>query len=111
MLAGLALRGLLLSPPARPAKAVESGAMAQGDMAAHAAMDVAGMPCCPDDTAKPDCAKDCPLMALCMAKMFQNAPQATCPVISTARARIGVLANDASLNGFAPPPLPRPPDA
>jgi hypothetical protein len=105
VLAGLALLGLLLSPLARPVMA------SQGDLVAHAEIDMADMPCCPDGAAKPDCAKDCPLMALCMAKAFESAPHPTAPVISTLSGHIGLLANDANLHGFAQAPLPRPPDA
>ena len=105
LLASLALLGLMLAPLARPVMATHA------DMAAHAAMDMGDMPCCPDGAAKQDCAKDCPLMALCMVKVFQSAPHATAPVILTVSARIGLLANDANLHGFAQAPLPRPPDA
>ena len=31
-----------------------------------------GMPCCPDMPAKPDCAKDCPLMAVCAGTGFST---------------------------------------
>jgi hypothetical protein len=114
LLTVLAVLGLLLSPLARPTLAMASsmdvGAMAQGDTAAHAAMDMADMPCCPDSAPKSDCAKDCPLMALCGANTFQSAPHATGPVVSLARARTVVPGNDASLDGFAQAPLPRPPD-
>ncbi len=49
-------------------------AMQDGDMAGMA-MDA--MPCCPHETpAMPDCAKGCPLMALCLAKVAARLPGA-----------------------------------
>ena len=106
-LTGLALLGLLLSPVARPAMA--TGPVQQVDVGAAVAMDMADMPCCPDNTAKPDCAKDCLLMATCLGKTFQGA-HASAPPPPCAGAS-GVLArNDARPDGLAQAPPPRPPD-
>jgi hypothetical protein len=109
VLTGLALLGLVLSPVARPAMAMATGAVAQADIAAPA-MDMADMPCCPDSAPKPDCAKDCPLMATCMGKTLQSAPHTSAPLVTYARASIVIPRNDARPDGFAQPPPPRPPD-
>lgn len=56
------------------AHAMQAHAMQDGDMAGMA-MDA--MPCCPHETpAMPDCAKGCPLMALCLAKVAARLPGA-----------------------------------
>ena len=113
VLAILALLGLVLSPVARPAMAaasiVDLGAAVQGGMTPDAAIDMAEMPCCPDGAPKPDCAKDCPLLSLCMGKTFQSEVQGTGAPVSLVRAR--AVPNDAKLRGFAQAPPPRPPDA
>lgn len=109
-LTGLALLGLILSPVARPAMAMAPDPVEQTDIAAAAAMDMADMPCCPDKAPKPDCAKDCPLMGMCMGKTLQSAPHAATPFVSYARARVVIPRNDAKLDGLAQAPPPRPPD-
>ncbi len=66
--AWLAVGGLLLAPIARPAMATNApmstdrAAVADSAKTADA---MAHMPCCPGKPSLPDCAKDCPLMALC----------------------------------------------
>lgn len=56
------------------AHAMQAHAMQDGDMAGMA---VDAMPCCPHETpAMPDCAKGCPLMALCLAKVAARLPGA-----------------------------------
>ena len=72
-------------------------------MSAAATMAMAeDMPCCPDEKpAMPDCAKACPLMALCLAKCFQNLPIATAltvPLVATGR-----IAQRTKRNGTASP--------
>jgi hypothetical protein len=67
-LALLAVGGLALAPMVRSAMAVP--ATAHSSMAQPMAAPAAGlddMPCCPHKSSLPDCSKDCPLMALCVA--------------------------------------------
>lgn len=68
------------------------------------------MPCCPPEkSAIPDCQKACPLMAVCMAKCFQNLPLAAA-FLSHRTATAGTIAplDDArlALLNEAPPPKP-----
>jgi hypothetical protein len=112
VLTGLALLGLVLSPLARPAAAMVSGTdsstVAQGDMAAHAAMDMADMPCCPDQAPMPGCGKDCPFMAACTAQ-FLYMPHGAVLALPLALASIVVPGNDAGLTSLTQRPPPRPP--
>jgi hypothetical protein len=133
----LAVLSLALTPAAAPAATTGMHAsMAHGHHAAAlgdhrspgmdhahvghhdaAAADVAGMdmddmPCCPKaKTAKPDCAKGCPLMALCLASVASLLPAAI-PVPVPAARRVSVAWPDpatfASVHGA---PLPEPPRA
>jgi hypothetical protein len=69
------------------------------------------MPCCPHEKpAMPDCAKACPLMAICLAKCFQNIPVASAsisgPLIVAERI---APANEAQGDSLSQAPLPRPP--
>ena len=109
MLTGLALLGLVLSPLARPAIAVDSGAAVQGDMAAHGALDMGDMPCCPDQMPMPDCGKDCPFMAVCATQFLSTMPQGTGFLIPPTRASLVVAGNDVVPSGLTQRPPPRPP--
>jgi hypothetical protein len=111
VLAGLALLGLVLSPLASPLTTMDSGGMAQGSDVAGNTTDMTDMPCCPDGTPKPTCAKVCPLMAMCMAKTFQSASYASGPVVVLTLAHTVIPRDDARLHGLAQAPPPRPPDA
>ena len=86
--------------------AMDMGAVDMADMA----MD--DMPCCPKENAgKPDCAKGCPLMALCLASMA-SLPPATLPIPAPVGMRASLAwpasASFASVHGT---PLPEPPRA
>lgn len=75
-------------------------------------MDMDDMPCCPKaEAAKPDCAKGCPLMALCLASVA-SLPPAAMPVPVPVAGRVSVAWPDhatfASVHGT---PLPEPPRA
>src|SRR5438270_612246 len=76
VLAALALLGMILAPLARPAMAMDSAAAGHSDMAAHAAVDRADMPCCPDQTPMPGCGKDCLFMAGCSTLSLCDVPRA-----------------------------------
>jgi hypothetical protein len=72
ILAVLAIVGLALAPVVRPAMAVPVSKDMQAAMSGAAVDTVIedaapDMPCCPSTPALPDCSKDCPLMALCVA--------------------------------------------
>ncbi|QGY03175.1 hypothetical protein MMSR116_15745 [Methylobacterium mesophilicum SR1.6/6] len=89
-------------------------AAASVDMAGMdmAGMDMDDMPCCPkSDAAKPDCAKGCPLMALCLASVASLLP-GTEPVPVPVAVHADVTWPDpaafASVHGS---PLPEPPRA
>lgn len=77
-----------------------------------AGMDMADMPCCPKaPAAKPDCAKGCPLMALCLASGASLLPAALpvpVPVATRASVSWPAPATFASVHGT---PLPEPPRA
>ncbi|MET0366888.1 MAG: hypothetical protein ABW058_01880 [Methylobacterium sp.] len=123
----LAVLSLALTPVAAPAATAgmhapmassHDGAMASdmsdmdmGDMDL-AGMDMGDMPCCPKAEApKPDCAKGCPLMALCLASMASLLPAALrVPVPAATRTSVLWPEPDSfvSLHG---PPLPEPPRA
>ncbi|MCJ2024308.1 hypothetical protein [Methylobacterium sp. J-067] len=118
----LAVLSLALTPVAAPAATAGMHApMASSHHAAMASdmsdMDMAGMdmddmPCCPKAEApKPDCAKGCPLMALCLASMASLLPAALrVPVPAATRTSVLWPEPDSfvSLHG---PPLPEPPRA
>lgn len=118
----LAVVGLIMAPAARPA-------MAMMNMASDAVSSVAAadMPCCPDgmmqhadgkqsgspdnNSGKPDCGTDCPMMAACMVttlNIISDVPTLTVPITMSQtvypelRTKIGSLARA---------PTPRPPNA
>ena len=104
LLSVLAIVGLVVAPLAAPGAA---SAMARASTAAMAD----DMPCCPHEKpAMPDCAKACPLMAICLAKCFQNIPVAgaslSAPLIVAERI---APANEAQGESLPQAPLPRPP--
>jgi len=111
VLAALAWLGLTLAPLAPP-----SAAMAM-PMEIAAGVETAsidmpdGMPCCPETQQKPDCAKDCPFMALCAGKLLSGIPNGAgiaAPLSFAAHVLPGEVAK---LSGFAQAPPPRPPKA
>lgn len=83
-----------------------------GDHAAAESPDTAmpdGMPCCPDQAPASDCAKNCPLMAMCMSQFFQDGPMGTELLVPLAHASIVIPGNDPDLTGHLYGPPPRPP--
>jgi hypothetical protein len=69
------------------------------------------MPCCPDEAPRSDCAKGCPLMALCAATgILFFAPMPGLNVTMTP-ARAFIPGSVAELRGLAQRPPPRPPKA
>ena len=109
----LAVVGLILAPVARPAMAIAAdmqAAVAHDQPMDHAVMAMpADMPCCPDKALMPDCAKDCPLMAMCAAQAFYDAPQAAGVVTRLVLASVMVPVSDTDLASLSQRPPPRPP--
>ena len=114
-----AIVGLVLAPLTAPANALGLSAGAMGD-AGHSVMpDVvagaemaAGMPCCPPETAAlPDCQRDCPLAALCLAKCFGGAVASSFAPIRVACPASVSAFDDAARDSLPQAPPPRPPRA
>jgi hypothetical protein len=66
------------------------------------------MPCCPVNTSLPDCAKDCPLMALCVAVPLQSASQISL-IVPLAFVNIVFPGDQSDLASVAQAPPRRPP--
>jgi hypothetical protein len=115
LLSGLAVLGLILAPLAPPAMAmgVNSPAVMSDHetMAGDAAMAMpAGMPCCPEKAPMPDCAKDCPLMALCMTNFVPALPTAgTGQFVVFKLASVVIPRNDPDVGSLTQAPPHRPP--
>ena len=90
LLSLLAVLALILVPLGRPVMGanadiptvdIHTAGMHAVMSDATAAPMAADMPCCPDKAPAPDCAKDCPLMALCMAGGVVDFPAAITLVV------------------------------
>ncbi len=92
------------------AQAMREGQEAVADETAGMAMD--DMPCCPKaEAAKPDCAKGCPLMTLCLASIVSLPPVAVVmPVPAATRASLS-WPEPGTYPSWRGPPLPEPPRA
>jgi hypothetical protein len=110
LLAFLVTAGLAIAPLATAAAAGHSmpAAMMQmadmddmPDMAAH-------MQCCPDKQKGNDC-KDCPLVAICLLKVFQSGPSAQAVAMSLPAHQRLHPADDRVVDGLARPPPDHPP--
>jgi hypothetical protein len=108
----VAILGLILGPLAKPAIAMAMPAPSSAAMDHHAgmAMDMGEMPCCPDEAPKSDCAKDCPLMAICMTTAFQNVSSSAGLVAVFTLARAVFPVSTPQLEGLTSSPSPRPPN-
>jgi hypothetical protein len=118
LLSLLAVLALILVPLGRPVMGASAdiftadmhAADMHADMSdATAAPMAADMPCCPDKAPAPDCAKDCPLMALCMAGGVVDFPAAITLVVPHRSVSVTFAENDADRAGLAHGPPPRPP--
>jgi hypothetical protein len=123
LLSLLAVLALILVPLGRPVMGASADIftadMHAADMHAadmHADMSdataapmAADMPCCPDKAPAPDCAKDCPLMALCMAGGVVDFPAAITLVVPHRSVSVTFAENDADRAGLTHGPPPRPP--
>lgn len=118
----LAVISLALTPMAAPAAMADMHASMEAPAGSHhvfahsamGSMDMAGMamdemPCCPQDA--PDCAKGCPLMALCVAGLASLLPT-TIAVPTPVTIRNGLIRpGDAAFASVHGAPLPEPPRA
>lgn len=96
---GLALAPLSLASAAGHAPP-EAG-MQMADMSAD-------MPCCPDKQKPNDC-QDCPLFAICMAKVLQDRPAADGLPIRIAKSQILRPLDEPAVAGLTRPPPDHPP--
>ncbi len=109
---GFALLGLILAPLASPAMAVPVHTHAVvGDQAAMPMEMPCDMPCCPDGVPGPHGAKDCPLMALCIAGSILTLPANVALLFPLEHVTLALSGNDPDIAGLSPPPLARPPKA
>jgi hypothetical protein len=101
LLAIFLIAGLAFAPLVAPANAVMDASTPMAEMSAD-------MPCCPDKSAPMDC-DQCPLMAICMVKTFQE-PSST-GVIELRPVAVRLLAprSDPQAEGLDHLPPPRPP--
>jgi hypothetical protein len=68
----------------------------------------ADMPCCPKKAPTPDCAKDCPLMALCIVGSFLSLPANIVLPLPRMSASLPLAGNEQDA-GLTHGPSPRPP--
>jgi len=107
LLAVLVTAGLTIAPLATPAAAEHSMAAGMMQMADMSDM-AADMPCCPDKQKSHDC-QDCPLVAICMLKVWQAGPSTSAVLTrDPSRQRIRPL-DDVVADGLARPPPDHPP--
>lgn len=116
LLSLLAVLALIVVPLGRPVMGANADihtADMQATMSAasdaSAAPMAAGMPCCPDKAPASDCAKGCPLMALCMAGSVLDFPAAVTLVVPHRSVIVAFAENDADRAGLTHGPPPRPP--
>jgi hypothetical protein len=104
LLAIFLIAGLVLAPLSGPANA--GMAMDMGASMAAAEM-TADMPCCPDKSVPMDC-DQCPVMALCFVKTFQEPSSASVVEIRPVTVRMLAPRSDpeAESLGYLPPPRP-----
>jgi hypothetical protein len=99
----LAVVGLLLGPLIAPAQSAPMTMAGMGTTKSE-------MPCCPHDfPLKPDCQKDCPLLAMCVSKCAPFQSFAGRDDISVIVLRSLRPANDQLAPGTVAKPPPRPP--
>lgn len=119
-----AVLGLILAPMARSAMALSTppDQMTADDMSSAAA----DMPCCPEgmshagmalpesgsaDPAKNGCAKDCPMMVVCMAASLIGLPHGPALSFPLAITESVPPKNDLHISSLTRAPSPRPPNA
>jgi hypothetical protein len=110
LLAIFLIAGLVLAPLSAPANAgMAKGMHMAGSMPEMAATEMAAdMPCCPDKSVPMDC-DQCPLMAICMVKNFQEPSSAGVIEIRPVTVRLMAPRSDPAADGLNYLPPPRPP--
>ena len=106
LLAILVIAGLVFAPLSAPANA--GMGMAAPTAAAEMVEMAADMPCCPDRSVPMDC-DQCPLMALCMVKTFQEPSSAGAVEIRSVTIRMLEPGSDPLGDSLGHIPPPRPP--
>jgi hypothetical protein len=101
LLAIFLIAGLVFAPFSAPANAAKSVPTAAAEMSAD-------MPCCPDNLAPMDC-DQCPLMAICMVKTFQEPSSAGVIELLPVTVRLLAPRSDPAAEGLDYLPPPRPP--
>ena len=101
LLAIFLIAGLVLAPLSAPANAATHASIAAVEMSAD-------MPCCPDKSAPMDC-DQCPLMAICMVKTFQEPSSAGVIEVRPVAVRLLAPRSDPAMEGLNYLPPPRPP--
>lgn len=94
--------GLTFAPLVAPATAMQAVGMAD-----DSAMS-ADMPCCPEKQKQGDC-QDCPLIAICMAKVLPDGPFGTGLPIRETASRTLLPPDEPVLAGLTRPPPDQPP--
>ena len=104
LLVTVALLGMLLAPfgPSAVAMSMPAATMKASMMTGGA------MPCCPDEAPVKNCAKTCPLMAMCVNQALPAQTGFVIQAVETLATKLVAL-NDTPLNGRADNPPPRPP--
>lgn len=105
LFASLISIGLAIAPLATPAgagdRSPEGGMMQMADVSGD-------MPCCPEQQKQSGC-HDCPLLAICLAKILQNGPSAdSLPIREASSGALRPL-DEPMLAGMTRPPPDQPP--
>jgi|SoiMethySBSTD1v2_1073268.scaffolds.fasta_scaffold2687955_1 hypothetical protein len=106
LFASLITLGLAVAPFAVPAAAA-SHAASDGGMMQMSDM-FADMPCCPDEQKQSNC-KDCPLLAICMAKVLRSEPSSTGLPVDSVTSRTLRPLDEPTIAGLTRPPPDQPP--
>jgi hypothetical protein len=106
LLAVLVTAGLTVAPLAAPVAAAGHDASAAGMMSMEDMS--ADMPCCPESQKQNDC-KDCPWLAICMAKVLQSEPTTDGLQLRTVGSRTLRPGDEPLIAGLTRPPPDQPP--
>ncbi|MBU6464018.1 MAG: hypothetical protein KGK01_09430 [Bradyrhizobium sp.] len=106
LFASLITLGLVIAPLAVP---VAAGGYAASDQGMMQMSDMsADMPCCPGEQKQNKC-QDCPLLAICMAKVLQSAPSVAALPVDMVRSRTLRPLDEPAIVGLTRPPPDQPP--
>jgi hypothetical protein len=108
LLSLFAVLGLILVPLGRPVMGAAADMHAVMSDASATPM-AADMPCCPHEAPTRDCAKDCPLMALCMVGSILDFPATVALLVPHRFTTLALAGNEPDIAGLTYGPPPRPP--